>query len=83
MSGGMYLSQALPDSMCTGTILVGGNQLRFELERAIILVADLYFFPGIDAGSFDIQATLWCDVLVNLLAHVELFRACDYHGLMY
>ncbi|XP_010503697.1 PREDICTED: uncharacterized acetyltransferase At3g50280-like [Camelina sativa] len=31
----------------------------------------LVCFPGIDEGSIDVQATLWSDVLVNLLADVE------------
>ncbi|CDY30596.1 BnaAnng03710D [Brassica napus] len=34
----------------------------------------LVLFPGIDEGSFDIQATLWCDVLVSLLADVEFLE---------
>ncbi|KAG2257662.1 hypothetical protein Bca52824_076956 [Brassica carinata] len=34
----------------------------------------LVLFPGIDEGSFDIQTTLWCDVLVNLLADVEFLE---------
>ncbi|KAG2329448.1 hypothetical protein Bca4012_020987 [Brassica carinata] len=34
----------------------------------------LVLFPGVDEGSFDIQATLWCDVLVNLFADVEFLE---------
>ncbi|EOA25797.1 hypothetical protein CARUB_v10019164mg [Capsella rubella] len=31
----------------------------------------LVFFPGIEEGTIDVQATLWSHVLVNLLADVE------------
>ncbi|VVB05162.1 unnamed protein product [Arabis nemorensis] len=34
----------------------------------------LVLFPGIDEGSIDVQATLWSDVLVNLLADVEFLE---------
>ncbi|KAL1216348.1 putative acetyltransferase [Cardamine amara subsp. amara] len=34
----------------------------------------LVLFQGIDEGSIDIQATLWSDVLVNLLADVEFLE---------
>ncbi|KFK34281.1 hypothetical protein AALP_AA5G124900 [Arabis alpina] len=34
----------------------------------------LVLFPGIDEGSIDVQATLWFDVLVNLLANVEFLE---------
>ncbi|KAF8053679.1 hypothetical protein N665_1383s0002 [Sinapis alba] len=34
----------------------------------------LVLFPGFDEGSIDVQATLWCDVLVNLLADVEFLE---------
>ncbi|ESQ45499.1 hypothetical protein EUTSA_v10010370mg [Eutrema salsugineum] len=34
----------------------------------------LVLFPGIDEGSIDVQATLWCDVLVNLLVDVDFLE---------
>lgn len=34
----------------------------------------LVLFPGIDEGSIDVQATLWCDVLASLLADVEFLE---------
>ncbi|KAJ0253690.1 Uncharacterized protein HA466_0113320 [Hirschfeldia incana] len=74
MSGGTVLVSSSPRFDVFRNDFGWGKPIAVRAGPGNNISGKLVLFPGIDEGSFDIQATLWCDVLVNLLADVEFLE---------